>query len=99
MILHILAPLISKFAPVLATALGSPIAGIVTSLIASAFGGDPKNLPDLVSKIGADTESQNKLAQLELDHGDLIKTLLITRPPTKIDLHVIVSYDTESQNG
>jgi hypothetical protein len=95
---HALVPYLLRAAPALATAIGSPAAGIVTGLVASTFNADPKNLDDIIKKISTDPESEDKLAKLECDHGDMIKTLLFARAPAKIDLHIVVTYDTENNN-
>ncbi len=92
---HALAPFLIKSAPILAGALGSPVAGMVTGMVASAFNADPKDLDALTRTISTDPESETKICQLEHDHGDMIKTLLFARPPAKIDLHIVVNYDTE----
>ena len=92
---HALVPFLVKSAPVLASALGSPAAGMVTGLVANAFNADPANLDDLTRRISTDPECEGKLCQLEKDHGDMVKTLLFARAPAKIDLHIVVNYDTE----
>lgn len=64
--------IVGKSAPLLATVLGSPLAGIALSLIASLFGADPKNIGDLVSKIQNDEEANIKLKELELKHQETL---------------------------
>jgi len=94
-----LMPFLLKGAPLLASALGSPAAGMVTGLVASAFNADPHDMLNLQRTISTDPDSEEKLKQLECDHGDTIKSLLFDRSPSKIDLHIIVHYnDTESLN-
>jgi hypothetical protein len=96
---HALLPYLLRSAPVLATALGSPVAGIVTGLVATAFNADPKDIEDIVKRVSTDPDSELKLTELENNQGHIIKSLLFARPPAKIDFHVVVTYDTESNNN
>jgi hypothetical protein len=92
---HALLPFLLRSAPILAGALGSPIAGMVTGLVATAFNADPKDIDDIVRRISTDPKSEEKLSKLENDQGSFIKSLLFTKPLAKIDLHIVVEYDTE----
>jgi hypothetical protein len=96
---HALLPYLLRSAPLLATALGSPVAGIVTGLVATAFNADPNDIQDVIKKISTDPDSETKLAELENNQGHIIKSLLFSKPPAKIDLHLVISYDTENQNN
>lgn len=62
-------------APVLASALGSPIAGMVLSLIASKFGVDPAKTSDIIEAIKNDPESTIKLKQIENAHIESLQSL------------------------
>jgi hypothetical protein len=62
-------PIIEKYAPTLATALGSPLSGMAAvfgaNIIANAFGvnvNDVKRLPEI---IGSDLDAKEKLCSLE----------------------------------
>ena len=63
--------IVEKAAPLLAEALGGPIggiAGMLTSVIASAFGGKDTDIDDIVSKIQSDPNAAAKLKELEIKH-------------------------------
>lgn len=60
-----LLPMIEKAAPYLATAIGGPLAGVATKLIADKFNANPEDPHDIVQKIHADDESHEKLAEAE----------------------------------
>ncbi len=72
-------PVISKFAPSIAGAIGGPVgvaAGYVVPLLANAFGVHPSDTAGLAQKILHDSESQGKLEQLEIEHGDQVCGLM-----------------------
>ncbi len=66
---------VTSLLPALGTALGGPAGGLVTSLIANAFGADPKNDSDILSKINSDPEAIVKLRQLELEHQEALQQI------------------------
>jgi hypothetical protein len=68
----IIGKIIEAGAPVLASFIGSPLAGIGVSLLAHVFGADPKNVNDVVAKISADPDRVVKIKQLEYDHLDTL---------------------------
>lgn len=70
MSLDYLKKLVSEGAPILATVLGSPLAGVGLSLLGNTFGADPKNVKDIVEKISNDPESLAKLKKLEYEHEE-----------------------------
>ena len=59
--------IVGKSAPVLARALGSPLAGTALALLSSAFGVSPDNL---AATIAADPEAELKLKTLEYQHAE-----------------------------
>lgn len=61
--------IVGKSAPVVASALGSPVAGIALSLLGNAFGGSPQDPNSILEKLTNDPETQIKLAQIEADHS------------------------------
>lgn len=91
---HELIPLLEHAAPVLAAALGTvnPIAGTIVSVLSHTFGSEPGNVPDLVSKISADSESDTKISMIDTLLSTSPKDLLAQRQPSKIDLHLIIEY-------
>lgn len=68
---------VSKAAPLLGTALGSPLAGIAISLISSVFGGASNDPDDLLKRISADPEAALKLKQLQLTHEKELKQIAL----------------------
>lgn len=60
-------------APILGTVLGSPLAGVALSLIANCFGGNPKDIGDLLNKIKLDANASVKLREIELQHQEILQ--------------------------
>ncbi len=61
-----------KFSPAVATALGSPVAGLVLSSLASLFKVAPENL---ASTIASDPLASDKIKQYEIEHSDELAKL------------------------
>ena len=61
-------PVIEKVAPAIATALGSPVAGVAISCLAKMFNGDEKDLSKLAECILSDENVQDKLCKVEEDY-------------------------------
>ena len=66
---------IEKVAPVLATALGSPIAGIILHIIANVFDANFSDPNDILNKINADPDSALKLKALQYQHEENLKKI------------------------
>jgi hypothetical protein len=71
-----------KFSPVIATAMGSPIAGMIASLLATAFGVEPK---DLANTITNDPNAEFKLKQFELEHTEALTKIAADNYSTEVD--------------
>lgn len=71
-----------KFSPTLATALGGPIAGIVTSYLASAFGVHPD---DLAQTIANDPNSAIKIKQIEALHAEELAKIASSSYAIEVD--------------
>jgi lipoprotein signal peptidase len=63
--------LVSKASPVLGTALGSPLSGVVLTLIANAVKANPIDLKDIIEKLKADPEADIKMKDMETMVNDL----------------------------
>jgi hypothetical protein len=67
-------PIVQRVAPIIATALGSPIAGSATmfglNLLASAFGVNPSNIKSLENAIVTDPDAESRLGDLESQFSD-----------------------------
>jgi hypothetical protein len=70
-------PIIEKGAPIVASALGSPLAGVAVSALASAFDGDFKDIPGLIEHIksSADPDGQLQEAQNQYLHYLTVRPL------------------------
>lgn len=70
-----IAKTVLKAAPLLASAVGSPLAGTAIALLANYFGADASNAQDILDKINSDPERDIKLKKLELEHGENLAAL------------------------
>lgn len=66
----IIGKVLESGAPILASVLGSPVAGIAVGLIAHLFGANKSSISDVMEKIGIDPDAATKLKQLEIEHKD-----------------------------
>lgn len=66
---------VGKVAPLVATALGSPLAGVALSLLGSTFGIDPTKPEEILERINADPEALLKIKQMEFDHEARLKQI------------------------
>lgn len=80
-----LSNLIGKSAPLIATMLGSPVAGIGVSWLASLFGGNPKDTQALFDKISADPGAEMKLKALEHQHHEELLKIASLDYQTEVD--------------
>lgn len=72
-----IAPILLKSAPTIATALGSPLAGIAMTLVSTMFGTDEKDPNSLIKKVMDDVPTANSIFQeLECKHGGVFQKLL-----------------------
>lgn len=67
--------LIANAAPLLGTALGGSAGTLIGTLIANAFGANPKDPDDIIRKVMADPEHELKLQTLEMTHEETLKKL------------------------
>jgi hypothetical protein len=63
-----IAQVIGKSAPLLATALGSPLSGIAISIIAQSLGLNPTHPEDILAHLQTNPDSLVKMKELELSH-------------------------------
>lgn len=71
-------PVIEKFAPTVAGALGGPIGvavGFIVPALAKAFGADPTDFNDISDKIINDPNVSEKLQHVEHNHDLLCKLM------------------------
>lgn len=67
-----LAKVVGVASPLLASVLGTPLAGVAVSLLASLFGGSTQNIPDLITKIQGDNDAAFKIKQLANQHSEIL---------------------------
>lgn len=60
--------IVKNVSPLVAAALGSPLAGMALSLISNAFGSTSKNPDEILGLIQKDPSYQLKIKQIEFDH-------------------------------
>jgi hypothetical protein len=76
-ILSSLAVNVAKSAPLLATALGSPMAGIALSMLGEAFGISPTRPQDILDHLKNDPDSLAKLKEIELQHEQQLSQIAL----------------------
>lgn len=91
-------PLIEKFAPTVANALGSPWAGAVSigvlNLLGNAFGVNPADPKNLCTHIQATSDAEGILSQLEFNFADWIKSSNVQfKMPNKAELNIKLEWD------
>lgn len=63
--------IVSKFSPAVASTLGSPIGGLVLTVLGNIFKTDPSNLDELIKRLREDPEAEYKIKSLEAEITDL----------------------------
>jgi hypothetical protein len=69
---------VAKYAPLLGMALSSPIGAVaaIGKVVADAFGADPKDAQQVISKINGDPDAQIKLLQIQQQYDIQCKQIL-----------------------
>jgi hypothetical protein len=62
--------IVSKISPILGTALGSPIGGMIVSLIANKFGLDPNNHQAIIDTLTNSPDAAVKIKEIENAHTE-----------------------------
>lgn len=93
-------PVIEKFAPLIASAIGTPAAGSATllgmHLLASAFNINPANTQNFGHEIVNNPDAQNILQTLESQYGDTFRTALAKMPmPSNLEINLKVTWPTQ----
>lgn len=78
-------PLVSGAAPLLASVLGTPLAGVGISLLSRYFSVDPKNIGELDAAIRSDPEASLKLKTLEYDNAEMLQKISSMDYATEVD--------------
>jgi len=91
-------PIIEKFAPIVATALGCPIpaiASVALNLVSSAFECQKKDLPSLIQTIIADPNAEAKLTQVAGSLPNISEQSIsnMIRLPTDFEINVKIHWD------
>lgn len=92
-----IAHIILSASPIIASALGSPLAGIAMSLVTHAFGTDSTKPEDLISKVMEDVPKATTILQsLETQHGNIIKSLLSGNNLTSAEVTIKLNWNNPS---
>lgn len=75
-------PFIETAAPVVATAIGSPMAGTVIGLLCNAFDANKNDLPQLAANINSDPDAHVKLGTVQ----NIMSGLVGTKAPISMTL-------------
>jgi hypothetical protein len=78
-------PIVGKAAPLLASVLGSPLAGVAVSLIAQAFGIRSQDVAELAHTISGDPDATRKLEAIEYAHEEMLQKIASTDYATEVD--------------
>jgi hypothetical protein len=76
--------IVGKSAPLLASALGSPIAGMAIGLIENLFGMKSSTPDELANAINADPDAAIKLKELELKHTEDLQKITADTYSTEV---------------
>jgi alkyl hydroperoxide reductase subunit AhpF len=90
-----ISPLLLKVAPTIATALGSPIAGIALQILANKFGGDVVNPAALVNTISNHPNAGHILTEAENDHASVLKSLLSDNKIKSVEMNFKVNMNDD----
>jgi hypothetical protein len=96
-------PVIEKVAPVLATVLGSPVAGVATSLglnlLADKFGVPHADMQNLQDAIKNDPQSESKLSEIDKSLIKFISNQVDNpKPMTKFSMHLDMEWDADANS-
>jgi len=95
--IHILSqilPIIENASPIIAGALGSPIAGIVINVLCKAFDANPGDVNDVVSKIASNENAKDIIKTVEQNHLPWLMSALSVSRLSNIKASIDVSWDT-----
>lgn len=87
-----LVPMIIKDAPLVASSLLSPGAGVVVQLLCNAFQHEKDGIESLPQYIQNDPDSATKLKQFESDNGDALRKMMGCTWPSSIDINIKLTW-------
>lgn len=96
-LLYDVLPVIEKTAPTIATALGSPAAGIAIKVLCDSFGCSPNDIPNLIKNINEDSDSLTKINNAEGDYLQKIAGLFASRFPLKASMTINLEWEPMNQ--
>lgn len=70
-LLNDLASVVEKFSPLIGSALGSPLGGVLVTFIAHAIKANPTDVKDIIDKIKTDPDAEVKIKEMEAMVNDL----------------------------
>lgn len=80
-----LVKIVSGIAPVLGSVLGSPLAGVAVSLIASAFGKKPDEVGSILEKLLSNPADILKLKEIEITHAETLAQIAAQDYATEVN--------------
>ena len=92
-ILKDIIPIIENSAPMIASALGSPMSGVIIKMLCDAFGASPHDLPALISKIQSSDDAPAIFKSLESANSNWISGLLNFQRPNKITISIALDWN------
>lgn len=95
-------PVIEKFAPTIATVLGSPLAGTATyvamNALRSAFNLKDAAPSQIVSEISSNSQSESILKNMENNFAEMFKNSgILVKMPSSIEINLKMSWENQSQ--
>lgn len=88
--LSLLIALVAKYSPVIAQALQTPIASMLTHVMAHKFGVEPHDIDGLANAVKTFAGTPGVMADIENEHGDILKQFIAGKMPSiqRINIHM-----------
>lgn len=87
-------PIIENAAPLVASAIGSPLAGVAIKCIEDVLGLKGGDLPALTSHILSDTSINDKLASAQSHFMQYLQSNCLNRPLLKANISINLEWDS-----
>jgi hypothetical protein len=77
--------LVGATSPLIASVLGTPLAGVAVSLLAEAFGKSPSDMQSLYDALGNDPDAVAKIRAVEASHQEALAAIAARDYETEVD--------------